>query len=157
MATVYSVNWICKFKSPKHNWHMWEWSRERHIDRQNSREDTWNEYVHGFRHFKTKRHLYFSFCCGICPREDDDIMEIVLHFEKRHSEKRRQTPNSPLAKEVKQKYDKFKIVFHLSELGIYAGLQPLDPECTSFSPDGLDTEPQPPFKMFSCDDETLPY
>ena len=28
MATVYSVTWICRFRSPKHNWHKWEWSRE---------------------------------------------------------------------------------------------------------------------------------
>ena len=56
------------------------------------------------RHSEIKRHLYFAFGCGICPKEDYDIMEIVLHFKKGHSEKRRKTPNSPLSKEVKQKY-----------------------------------------------------
>ena len=27
------------------------------------------------------------FVCGICPRNGDDIMEIVLHIEKTHSER----------------------------------------------------------------------
>ena len=57
------------------------------------------------------------FFCRICPRDGDDIMEIVLHIEKRHSEKRRQNPNSPLAKEVEiQNFDeKYKMIFELSK------------------------------------------
>ena len=62
MATVNSLTWICKSKPQRHNWHKWEWSRVRHIDKQNSKEDTRNVNGHRqrFRHFRTKRHLYFE-------------------------------------------------------------------------------------------------
>ena len=68
----------------------------------------------------------------------------------------RQHPNSPIAKG-------FQFIFY-AKLYIFSsfkwtrnlhGLQPLNPECTSFSPDRLNTEPQPPLKMFRCDDETF--
>ena len=57
------------------------------------------------------------FFCRICPRDGDDIMEIVLHIEKRHSEKRRQNPNSPLTKEVEQQNvdEKYKMIFDFSK------------------------------------------
>ena len=57
------------------------------------------------------------FFCGICPRNGDNIMEIVLHIEKTHSEKRRQNPNSPLAKEVEQQNvdEKYEMIFYLSK------------------------------------------
>ena len=158
MATVNSVTWICKFKSLKT-----QLAQVRMIKRE----------THWQLEFK-RRHLEWK-----CTRIEDTlksrdicILPLVLVFvpkkimiswklysilKKRHSEKRRQTPNSPLAKEVKQKYVKLKIVFFSSfERTRNLRLQPLDPECTSFSPDRLDTEPEPPFKMFRCNHEIFP-
>ena len=125
--------------------------RERHIDRLNSREDTWK-------------------CTRIedtwkCTRIEDTlksrdicIFTLVVVFRRLwyFETLGRQHPNSPIAKG-------FQLIFY-AKLYIFSsfkwtrnlhGLQPLNPECTSFSPDRLNTEPQPPLKMFRCDDETF--
>ena len=74
----------------------------------------------------------------------------------RRLEKRRQNPNSLLAKDFKLIfYDKLYIFSSFQWTRNLHGLQPLNPKCTSFSPDGLDNEPQPPFKMFRCDKLSL--
>ena len=144
MATVYSVTWICRFKSPNTQLAQVRMikRRERHIDRLNSREDTWK-----------------------CTRIEDTlksrdicIFTLVVVFRRLwyFETLGRQHPNSPIAKG-------FQLIFY-AKLYIFSsfkwtrnlhGLQPLNPECTSFSPDRLNTEPQPPLKMFRCDDETF--
>ena len=57
-----------------------------------------------------------TFSCRICPKEHLDIMNIVLHVEKWHSEKRRIDPTSPIVKNIEQENleEKYRMI---SELG----------------------------------------
>ena len=57
------------------------------------------------------------FSCKICPWKHLDLIDIVLHVEKFHSEKRRQNPNSALVKDIEQENldEKYRMI---SELGV---------------------------------------
>ena len=135
--------------------------RERHIDRLNSREDTWK-------------------CTRIedtwkCTRIEDTlksrdicIFTLVVVFRRlwylSRDTWRKDAKIQTLSSQKISNwffYDKLYIFSSFQWTRNLHGLQPLNPKCTSFSPDGLDNEPQPPFKMFRCDNEifplTLPY
>lgn len=56
------------------------------------------------------------FSCNICPKTHRDIMKIVLHIEKIHSEKFCKNPHSPHVREVENKNKEEKINI-ISELG----------------------------------------
>ena len=180
MATVYSVTWICRFRSPKHNWHKWEWSRE---DRDTFKRGHLKMYT-DWRHFRFKRgHLkmytdwrHFKFKRGHLKMytdwryfKDICIFTLVVVFRRLWLYLSRDTwrKDAKIQTLSSQKisnwffYDKLYIFSSFQWTRNLHGLQPLNPKCTSFSPDGLDNEPQPPFRMFRCDNEifplTLPY